>query len=210
MTTWFVIRSNIKCERKAEGNLRAAGFEVYAPRTRDERFVRRRRIFVTREDSLMPRYLFLGFETVRIATGDEKTPLRDVTASQVPWGVIRECQGVESILGIGGCPLPLSREGVAMLGAIITAEQNLEYDYTRAGKLHRKEIGRSKKETARLVFKPGKRITVREGPFTNMAGEIIDVTSRGTVEALISVFGRMSTAEFPVEWLELDAGPIAA
>ena len=33
---WYVVRTNIKCEEKASANIRAAGFDVYLPRSRVE------------------------------------------------------------------------------------------------------------------------------------------------------------------------------
>jgi len=56
---WYVIRTNIKCEEKAERNLRAAGFYTYAPLGRTERFSKRKKIFRQIVYRMLPRYLFV-------------------------------------------------------------------------------------------------------------------------------------------------------
>ena len=42
------------------------------------------------------------------------------------------------------------------------------------------------------------------GPFASFSAEVEEVTSRGTVEAMVSLFGRLSSVEFPVSWIELE------
>lgn len=196
----YVVRTNIKSEDKAERNLRDAGFSTYAPWQRFERLNRRKRVWVQHEMRLAPRYLFLD-------TGS-------LERHQTPWGIIRACEGVESVLGIGGLPMPLSDlrprnapadfvTEVEALEAIKAAERDFAFDETRAGKLHRREIGKTKKETTRMKFPVGSKVRISDGPFTSFNGEVTNVNGRGHISVLASIFGRLT----PVE---LEAGQVEA
>jgi transcription antitermination factor NusG len=186
---WYVIRTNIKCEDKAERNLRDAGFRTYAPWQKFERLNRRKRVFIQHEMRLAPRYLFL----------DTGLLPRDHT----PWGVIRGCDGVEHVLGVNGLPLALGPQDVAALTAIMAAERDFAFDETRAGKLHRREIGKTKKETTRMRFPVGSKVRINDGPFATFGGEITNVNGRGHLLVMTTIFGRLT----PVE---LEAGQVEA
>jgi transcription antitermination factor NusG len=189
--TWYVVRCNIKSEDKAERNLREAGYRTYAPWQRFERFNSRKKVFIKREMRLAPRYIFLD-------TGGMH---RDST----PWGVIRACEGVEKVLGYQGLPIPLHGDEVKALHAIMAAEANYEFDETRAGKLHRREIGKNKKETTRLRFPVGAKITIKDGPFASFSGEVTNVNGRGHVQALVGILGRLVSTEVETKHLALDS-----
>jgi transcription antitermination factor NusG len=188
---WYVLRTNIKSEDKAERNLAAAGFRTYAPWQKFERFNSRKKVFIQHELRLAPRYLFLD-------TGV-------LPREQTPWGVIRACEGVEHVLGYQGLPIPLHSEETKALVQIMTAEANYEFDETRAGKLHRREIGKTKKETTRLRFPIGSKITIKEGPFASFSGEVTNVNGRGHVQALVGILGRLVSTELETKDLALDS-----
>ena len=188
---WYVLRTNIKSEDKAERNLAAAGFRTYAPWQKFERFNSRKKVFIQHELRLAPRYLFLD-------TGD-------LHRENTPWGVITKCEGVEYVLGYMGLPVPLHNEETKALSAIMTAEANYEFDETRAGKLHRREIGKTKKETTRLRFPIGSKITIKEGPFASFSGEVTNVNGRGHVQALVGILGRLVSTELETKDLALDS-----
>lgn len=177
----YVVRTNIKSEDKAERNLRAAGFATYAPWQRFERLNRRKRVWVQHEMRLAPRYLFLD-------TGD-------LSRDRTPWGIIRACEGVEHILGYQGLPLPLNKDEERALEAIKAAERDYAFDETRAGKLHRREIGKTKKETTRMKFPVGSKVRISDGPFTSFNGEVTNVNGRGHLQVLASIFGRLTPVE---------------
>lgn len=179
--TWYVIRTNIKAEDKAERNLRSAGFSTYAPWQRFERYNRRKNVHIIRELRLTPRYLFLDVGDIR----------RDST----PWGVIRGCEGVESVLGVNGLPMPLSPREERALAAIRDAEEQHVFDETREGKLYRREIGKNKRETTRMKFPVGSKVRINEGPFATFAGEVTNVTGRGYIEVITMMFGRLTPVE---------------
>jgi len=184
----FVVRTNVKSEAKAERNLRDAGFSTYAPWQRFERLNRRKRIWIQHEMRLAPRYLFLD-------TGD-------MPRHQTPWGVIRACEGVEGILGYQGLPMPLSAPDAQALEAIRKAEADFAFDETRAGKLHRREIGKTKKETTRMKFPVGSQVRISDGPFTSFNGEVTNVNGRGHLSVLASIFGRLTPVELAADQVE--------
>jgi transcription termination/antitermination protein NusG len=182
---WYVLRTNIKSEDKAERNLAAAGFRTYAPWQKFERLNRRKRIWVQHEMRLAPRYLFL------------ETPSVDV-----PWYVIRACEGVESVLGVEGRPIRLNGVQTKQLTAIMAAEADFAFDETRAGKLHRREIGKTKKETTRMKFPVGSKVRISDGPFSSFNGEITNVNGRGHLLVMTEIFGRMTPVELEVGQVE--------
>ena len=186
-TLWFVIRTNIRSEDKAERNLRAAGFRTYAPWQKFERLNRRKRVWIQHEMRLAPRYLFLE---------------ADMPAQDIPWYVIRACEGVESVLGINGNPHRLSAAEVASLDAIRNAEADFAFDETRAGKLHRREIGKTKKETTRMKFPVGSKVRISDGPFTSFNGEVTNVNGRGHLSVMTEIFGRLTPVELEPEQVE--------
>jgi len=186
---WYVVRTNIKCEDKAEENLRRAGFGTYAPWQRFEKWNRRKNKAIIHERRMVPRYLFVN-------TGA-------LCTDEVPWGVIRSCDGVECILGVNGRPAPLSTHKagarsfseVEKLQAIMEAEAQHLFDETTAGKLYRREIGKTKKETTKIKFPVGLKVKINDGPFATFAGEITNVTGRGMLTVMTSLFGRLTPVE---------------
>lgn len=187
MGIWFVIRSNIKSEDKAERNLRAAGFRTYAPWQKFERLNRRKRVWIQHEMRLAPRYVFVEV---------------DMPAERIPWYVLRACEGVESVLGINGTPHRLSAAEVASLRDIMDAEADHVFDETRAGKLHRREIGKTKKETTRMKFPVGSKVRISDGPFTSFNGEVTNVNGRGHLMVMTEIFGRLTPVELDVEQVQ--------
>jgi transcriptional antiterminator NusG len=186
MSAWFVVQANPKCEDKAERNLRRAGFTVYSPHAKIERYSKRKKIFREVTLRLMPRYIFVEIEHEH----------------QVPWYALRACEGVEKVLGTDGRPCRLRRADTKLLEDVIAAEAALQFDETRAGKLHRREIGRSKKENSRMRFPVGSRVRAVKGPFSAFEGVVTNVNGRGAIDALLNVFGRMTPVEFPLESVE--------
>lgn len=184
----YVVRTNIKSEDKAERNLRNAGFSTYAPWQRFERYNRRKRVWVQHEMRLAPRYLFLD-------TGD-------LPRNKTPWGVIRACEGVERVLDNQGLPIPLSKQEEAALEEIKAAERDFAFDETREGKLHRREIGKTKRETTRIKFPVGSKVRINDGPFATFGGEVTNVNGRGHLQVMTEIFGRMTMVEMEPNQVE--------
>ena len=144
---WYVVRTNIKSEEKAERNLRRAGFIVYSPMARIERFNKRRKVWIETALRLMPRYLFVEVD------------------GAVPWFTLRACEGVESVLGWQGMPARLNERDSKVLRDVQQAEADLQFDTTRAAKIRRGEIGKNKRDTVRMKFPAGASIKITDGPF---------------------------------------------
>lgn len=185
---WYVVRTNIKCEDKAEKNLRLLGYGTYAPWQRFEKWNRRKSVHIVRQVRLAPRYLFLDTGALQV--------------DETPWGLVRACEGVECVLGINGAPHPLSGDEVKALNMIMAAEADFAFDETRAGKLHRREIGKTKKETTRMKYPAGTKVRINDGPFATFSGEVTNVTGRGMVEVITMLFGRLTPVELEPSQVE--------
>jgi transcriptional antiterminator NusG len=74
----------------------------------------------------------------------------------------------------------------------------MQFDDTRAARLHRKEEAKSRKAKTESEFPPGRSIFVTErgNPFATFGGVVDEVTNAGRVIALIDIFGRMTPVEF--------------
>lgn len=184
--TWYVVQTNIKCETKAEGNLRAAGFRTYAPLQRFEKFNKRKKTFMVNERRICGRYLFV-----------------EAPDNADAWGAMRACQGVEHIVPWGRPPIRLNKIETKALEVIMAAEADYAFDETRTGKLHRREIGKTKKETTKLRFPVGARVRIKDGPFTSFGGEISNVTGKGALKVLLTIFGRITETELESGQVEL-------
>lgn len=193
MGNWYAIETKPKGEDKAERDLRLAGFTVYAPIAHVERWNKRKKVHVERTLRLMPRYLFVSVELVD-----------DV------WLAVRSCRGVSRALGADGLPCRLNSFETKALEEVMQAERDLEFDTTRAARIRRGEIGKNKRETARIKYPAGSKIRITKGPFASFSAEVTTVTGRGKLEALVSLFGRLSTVEIPAGWAEIDEQAKAA
>ena len=114
---WYVVRTNIKCEKRALAALTGAGYEAYLPLMRRDVVHHRTKKVVTKELVLFNRYLFVA------------QPARDAD-----WFRLRRCDGVETVLGANGRYLPVDARAVE---AFRQAEAELEFDETRAARLRR-------------------------------------------------------------------------
>lgn len=179
--TWYVVRSNIKCEQKAADNIRLAGFDVYFPRQRFERKHRRTNLYTTHERPLMMRYLFVGFDK-----------------RHKHFGFVRSCEGVERLLEVGGEPIPVPAKEVE---AIYLAEVDMRFDDTRAARIHRKEEAKTRQQTLEMKFNKGRHVDVLDGPFANLHAVVEEVTKTGNIKAMVKLFGRLTPVEFEAEKL---------
>ncbi len=180
--TWFVARTNIKCETKALENLLRAGYDAYLPRYRVEKRNKRSNTWRIIERPLMLRYLFVG-----------------QPRHNADWFTLRACEGVETVLGdIGGSYIPIP---TAIVEQLFDAEMDMRYDDTRAARIHRKEEARTKRGTGAMRFPAGMPITVLEGPFASFPATVDSVTSRGEISALVEIFGRLTPVTLSPEQL---------
>jgi transcription antitermination factor NusG len=185
---WYVVVATIKGEDKAERELHAAGFRSYAPRQRFEKYNKRKRKFAVIERRIAGRYLFVECERTADA-----------------WQAILGCKGVDHIIPYGRTPVALNRAETKALDGIMLAEADFAFDETREGKLHRREIGKTKRETTKMRFPVGSRIRVNDGPFASFGGEVVNVNGRGHIKALVSIFGRLTEIELETRQVDIAA-----
>ncbi|MBZ3691004.1 transcription termination/antitermination protein NusG [Phyllobacterium calauticae] len=177
---WYVVRTTVKGEERAFENILKAGYAVYFPRRRVEVQHRRTKTFVVKEQPLMPRYLFVGQRAVN-----------------PDFYTLRNCDGVEGILGVDGRPLRVSGNDVE---AIYIAEIGMDFDDTKAARIHRREEAVSIRENIARQFPAGQGVVVsdKSNPFAAFGGVVEEVTRTGRIVALMEIFGRMTPVEFKV------------
>lgn len=175
---WYVVRTTVKGEGKAFDSIRKAGYDVYFPRRRVEVQHRRTKTYVVKEQPLMPRYLFVGQPKVN-----------------PDFYHLRNCDGVEGVLGVDGRPIRVSEKSVE---DIYLAEIEMDFDDTRAARIHRKEELASVKENTARQFPAGQSVLVVDlsNPFSEREGVVVEVTRTGNIRTLLELFGRMTPVEF--------------
>jgi transcriptional antiterminator NusG len=116
---------------------------------------------------VVQRKVFPGYLLVRCDLDDDS------------WYVIRNTPGVTGFVGQGNKPSPLPRRDVeAFLQVRKTGEQPV------------------KRGKPRLEYELGETVRVKEGPFADFSGEIVDINEdQLKVKVLVNIFGR----ETPVE-----------
>lgn len=110
--SWFVVRTNIKCEFRAEMGLKAQGYKTFLPV--EKVWIRHARRKSEKVRPLFSRYLFVGFDPNKTA-----------------WTPIRETDGVESLLvSVSGIPSPVPMKAIETLRGAIEVGV---FDETRTG-----------------------------------------------------------------------------
>lgn len=175
---WFVCRSNVRQEERAAESIRLAGFDVYLPRMKLETKDRRTKAFRETVKPLMTGYLFVGF-----------------TSFARHFEMVRKCDGVYDFVKVMGEPIPVPAASVI---DIQCAEMDMRFDNTRAARIHRGEEMKSRKLNIRKQFQKGAAIVVTDEahPFAHFQAVVDEVTSSGSVKALIDLFGRATSVEF--------------
>jgi transcriptional antiterminator NusG len=91
------------------------------------------------------------------------------------WYVVRNTPGIVNFIGHGGKPSPLGRREVETFLGV-------------------KEEGKeapTKQRRARLDYEMGETVRVREGPFADFSGEIVEINEdQATLKVLVNIFGR--------------------
>lgn len=180
---WFVLQTVLRGEDDAVSALKASGFETYLPISRKDVFNKQKKITVTREFKLFNRFVFAHL------------PLNTMA-----WAPVHAIDEITGALGANGVPMWVPQ---SQIDRLLVAEADMKFDDTQEAKIRRKEIGRNKRETTAMTFKPGSKVRARSGPFGGFSGLVKDVTGRGAVEAMLDIFGRMTLVEFDSEMVEL-------
>lgn len=167
---WFVLHTQSGYEKKVRHNLEA--------RTRSMNMEERIYEIVIPEEEVpeikngkkvvVKKKMFPGYLLVRCQLDDDS------------WYVIRNTPGVTGFVGAGNKPSPLPRRDVEMFLATKTDE----------------ETETSKRSKPRLEYEIDETVRVKEGPFADFSGQIVDIDAeRLKLKVLVNIFGR----ETPVE-----------
>ncbi|MBN2622532.1 MAG: transcription termination/antitermination protein NusG [Acidimicrobiales bacterium] len=166
---WFVVHTQSGYEKKVKQNLEARIHSMNAEEAVYE-------VVIPMEDYVdfkngkrvvNQRKMFPGYLLVRADLDD------------TAWSVIRNTPGVTGFVGQGAKPSPLPRRDVE---AFLMPKGGEEQVATRA--------------KPRLEYEMGETVRVKEGPFADFSGEVIEINEdQLRLKVLVNIFGR----ETPVE-----------
>lgn len=179
---WFAVRTNVKAEHKAQDELRDAGFEVFLPEGRYERYNSRLAVNIVTTYRLFPSYLFLRQPAIP------------------NWLAVRDCEGVDTVLpGFPLEPLPVPTKDVLTIRAAYNAHV---FDDTAEGRRFRGETKGKMLNSLRKKF-TGRKVRVTDGPFASFPGEVEIVESLERLKVCVSIFGRPTPVELEFGQVEL-------
>ncbi len=186
--TWYVIKTNPKCERKATGELRQIGMRVYVPKRVIERG--------KRGDASKTRPLLIGYLLAKFP--DALLDRHGVP----PFMALRDCQGVREIMRWVNkfgerAPFPLPDRVVLSL---MRRQRGREFD----DPLLQEKARQSRRDKFRAAATIGATARIVEGAFAGFEAVIEQVGDDDTVTALLSIFGRETRSMFENGQLELD------
>ena len=173
---WFVVHTQSGYEKKVKSNLEA--------RTQSMNMESRiYEVVIPMEDfvefkggkkQVVQKKVFPGYLLVRCRLDDDS------------WYVIRNTPGITGFVGTGSKPTPLRRKDVETFLAVKPDDGEVQ-----------------KRQKPRLEYEVGETVRVKEGPFADFSGEIIEINEEQLkVKVLVNIFGR----ETPVE---LEFGQVA-
>jgi transcription termination/antitermination protein NusG len=174
---WYVVHTQSGYEKKVKQNLEAR----IASMSMEERI---HEVVIPMEDVVefkngkrvtVQKKVFPGYLLVRCDLDDDS------------WYVVRNTPGIVNFVGQGGKPSPLIRREVE---SFLQVKVEGVEPTPRRGK-------------PRLEFEQGESVRVKEGPFANFEGEIVEINEdQLKLKVLVNLFGR----ETPVE---LEFGQVA-
>ena len=167
---WFVLHTQSGYEKKVKQNLEARIASMNMEERIYEVVIPTREIpeFKNGKKVMTEKKLFPGYLLCRTSLDDDA------------WYVIRNTPGVTGFVNQGGTPSPMRRTDVEnFLG--------IEADRTQEA---------TKKSKPMFEYDMGETVRVKEGPFADFSGEIIEINEdQLKVKVLVNIFGR----ETPVE-----------
>jgi transcriptional antiterminator NusG len=167
---WFVVHTQSGYEKKVKQNLEARISSMNMEERIHEVVIPMEDVveFKNGKKVVVQKKVFPGYLLVRCNLDDDS------------WYVVRNTPGVTGFVGQGAKPSPLPRRDVE---AFLQPKSEGEEVATRKGK-------------PRLEYEMGETVRVREGPFADFSGEIVEINEdQLKVKVLVNIFGR----ETPVE-----------
>ena len=168
---WYVVHTQSGHEKKAQQNLAARTESMNMEERIYESVIPMEDVVEFRNGKkvVVQKKMFPGYLLVRAELDDDA------------WYVVRNTPSIVNFVGSGGKPSPLSRREV---------ENFLQVKEEGAPAT---PAARSK---ARLEYEMGETVRVKEGPFADFSGEIVEINEdQLKVKVLVNIFGR----ETPVE-----------
>ena len=166
---WFVVHTQSGYEKKVKQNLEARISSMNMEERIHEVVIPMEDVveFKNGKKVVVQKKVFPGYLLVRCALDDDS------------WYVMRNTPGVTGFVGQGAKPSPLPRRDVETF-------------------LQVKDEGEDapKRSKPRLEYELGETVRVKEGPFADFSGEIVEINEdQLKVKVLVNIFGR----ETPVE-----------
>lgn len=168
---WFVVHTQSGYEKKVKQNLEARTQSMNMEGRIHEVVIPMEEVveFKGGKKVVVQKKMFPGYLLVRCHLDDDS------------WYVIRNTPGVTGFVGQGTKPSPLRRK---------------EVETFLAAKPEGEEQATTRKGRPRLEFEMGETVRVKEGPFADFSGEIVEINEdQLKVKVLVNIFGR----ETPVE-----------
>jgi transcriptional antiterminator NusG len=167
---WYVVHTQSGYEKKVKQNLEARTQSMNMEDAIFEVVIPMEDVieFKQGQKQVVQKKMFPGYLLVRCRLDDDS------------WYVIRNTPGVTGFVGQGAKPSPLKRSDV---DTFLAVKPEGEEAATKRGK-------------PRLEYEVGETVRVKEGPFADFSGEIIEINEdQLKVKVLVNIFGR----ETPVE-----------
>ena len=170
---WYVVHTQSGYEKKVKQNLEARTTTMNMGGRIHEVVIPMEDVVEFRQGKkvVVQKKMFPGYLLVRCRLDDDS------------WYVIRNTPGVTGFVGQGSKPSPLPRREVETF-LQVKADEDVS---TAAGQ---------KKTRTRKLYEMGETVRVKEGPFADFSGEVIEINEdQLKVKVLVNIFGR----ETPVE-----------
>ena len=162
---WYVVHTQSGYEKKVKQNLEARIASMAMEEHIYEVVIPMEEVveYKNGKKVTVQKKVFPGYLLVRCLLDDDS------------WYVVRNTPGIVNFIGHGGKPSPLSRREVETFLGV-------------------KEEGKeapTKQRRARLDYELGETVRVREGPFADFSGEIVEINEdQATLKVLVNIFGR--------------------
>ncbi len=166
---WFVLHTQSGYENKVRQNLEARTQSMNMEDRIYEVVIPMEDVveFKNGKKVVVPKKVFPGYLLIRMRLDDDS------------WFVVRNTPGVTGFVGAGNKPSPLPRRDVENF--LLVKDES-------------EETGRKTKP--RLEYEMGENVRVKEGPFADFQGQVIEINEdQLKVKVLVNIFGR----ETPVE-----------
>ena len=166
---WYVVHTQSGYEKKVKHNLEARTSSMNMEGSIYEVVIPMEDVmeFKNGKKVVVQKKVFPGYLLVRCTLDDDS------------WYVIRNTPGITGFVGSGAKPSPLPRKDVEMFLAVKTEGEEVQ-----------------KRGKPRLEYEINETVRVKEGPFADFSGEIVEINEdQLKVKVLVNIFGR----ETPVE-----------